>query len=109
MAHRVIVVGAGRMGRNHVRTVQENPRFQLIAVVDPRRPALPGVTVVDELAQVTEPYDVAIVAAPTTAHHALGLRLLELGKDVLLEKPLASTAAQARELHAVATRLGRKL
>src|SRR5205085_11005529 len=42
--------------------------------------------------------DAAIVAAPATLHHAIGMELLRHGIHVLMEKPLAVTAAQAEEL-----------
>ena len=112
MAIRTVVVGAGRMGKNHVRTVLASPRFQLVAVVDPARPQLagaPAVPVVPAIADVPGAFDLAIVAAPTAHHHELGKALLAAGTHVLLEKPLASTAAAARELAALARATGAKL
>ena len=42
--------------------------------------------------------DAAIVAAPATLHHAIGMELLRHGIHVLMEKPLAVTTAEAEEL-----------
>lgn len=109
MRIRTVVVGAGRMGKNHVRTVHANPRFQLVAVVDPALPAIPDTRCVATLGEVGEPFDVAIVAVPTARHHEVGQALLRAGKHVLMEKPLASSAAEARELAELARRLDRKL
>jgi len=109
MTIKTVVFGAGRIGKNHVRTVQHNPRFELVGVVDPALPVLPGVPCVRSLAELEAAFDVAIVSVPTVHHHALGMELLRAGKHVLLEKPLASTATQARELAELARRLGRKL
>jgi UDP-N-acetylglucosamine 3-dehydrogenase len=109
MTLRTVVFGAGRMGRNHVRTVAGNKRFQLVAVVDPELPTLAESRCVASLGEVGDDFDVAIVAVPTARHHEVGMALLRAGKHVLLEKPLASSAAQARELAELARRVDRKL
>jgi len=51
--------------------------------------------------------DIVYIAAPHTQHLALATLALEAGKHVLVEKPLAASAAEARELAAVADRAGR--
>jgi UDP-N-acetylglucosamine 3-dehydrogenase len=109
MSIRTVVFGAGRMGKNHVRTVQNNARFKLVAVVDPALPVIANTRCVKSLGELADDFDVAIVAAPTGRHHELGKALLQAGKHVLLEKPLASTAAEARELSELARKLDRKL
>ena len=42
--------------------------------------------------------DAAIIAAPTTHHHAIGMELLGCGIPLLIEKPIALTAAQGTDL-----------
>ena len=112
MAIKIVLVGSGKMGRNHLRVVKEDPRFELVAVVDPKPPAdlaakHPGLRI---LANLTEArgfdWDCAIVAAPTQYHFELGRQLVALRKPFLLEKPLASTPEQCRELLAEATQAG---
>jgi predicted dehydrogenase len=53
--------------------------------------------------------DAAIVATPTTTHAELGCRLIELGLDVMVEKPVSNTLAGARTLVETAERHGRIL
>ena len=53
--------------------------------------------------------DAAIVAAPTSAHAEIGCRLLDAGIDVLVEKPIAATLADADRLIEAAARNGRIL
>lgn len=50
-----------------------------------------------------------IVATPAPTHHAVAMAALRAGKDVLVEKPLALSSAEARELCLEAERLGRIL
>lgn len=51
--------------------------------------------------------DIVYIAAPHTQHLPLATLALEAGKHVLVEKPLAATAAEAREIAAIAARTGR--
>jgi predicted dehydrogenase len=53
--------------------------------------------------------DAASVAVPTVEHARVGCRLLELGLDVLVEKPIAASLDEADELVSVASRAGRIL
>src|SRR5260370_10136378 len=95
MPIRTAVIGAGVFGRNHVRTVRENPRAELKIVVDTNvaraveqaGTAAASANLDDIIGQV----DAAIVAVPTVAHCEIGCRLLEAGIDVLVEKPIAPT------------------
>ena len=50
-----------------------------------------------------------LIATPDRFHHRLGLLALRAGKHVLMEKPLAATVAEARELAEVAAATGLKL
>ncbi|PPF52334.1 gfo/Idh/MocA family oxidoreductase [Clavibacter michiganensis] len=68
-----------------------------------------GGTVVDTLDELLDLVDVVDVVTPTWTHAAIVRRALEAGKDVISEKPLARTDADAQELVALAARLGRRL
>jgi predicted dehydrogenase len=50
--------------------------------------------------------DVVSVAVPTASHHAVARRALELGRDVLLEKPMTATLEEADDLVALAAERG---
>jgi len=112
---RVAVIGAGAFGRNHVRVVAESSRAQLMHVVDAdlaraKAQAAPyGAEATSSLEDVIGKIDAAIIAVPTSAHAEVGCRLLEAGIDVLIEKPIAPTLAEADRLIEVAARRGRIL
>ena len=114
---RMAVVGAGFMGALHARTVAESDVAELAAVVDTRREAgerLAGaygaqyVATVDEVCADAS-VDAAVVAVPDRAHEEPACRLLEAGKHVLLEKPMAHTLDAARRIARAAERSGSRL
>jgi predicted dehydrogenase len=104
---RVAVVGYGYWGPNLVRNVIERPELELAGLceLDPERAAafsarVPGAPVFTDLTQILEnaSVDAVIVATPPRTHHAIVSQALRAGKHVLVEKPLAKTGAQARDL-----------
>jgi predicted dehydrogenase len=68
-----------------------------------------GGTVVDSLDELFDKVDYVDIATPTHTHADLIRRALEAGKDVISEKPLTRTDAEAAEIVALARKLGRKL
>lgn len=103
---RIIVVGAGLIGRKHVDVVCAHA--QLVAIVDPHPAAqelaethgVPGFeTLGDCLDQVEA--DGAIIATPNHLHWPNGKACLNAGLPVLIEKPLAEAAPEAAKLVAL--------
>jgi len=100
---RVALAGLGSMGRNHLRVISTHAETRLVAVGDPDPAMLAAATGQtgaagwsDPLAMVREAsIDALVVAAPTTAHVPLALAAIERGIQVLVEKPLAATPAEA--------------
>jgi predicted dehydrogenase len=115
----VAVLGAGAFGRNHARVYQklakQGESVKLAAVVDPdpRRArevgeefGCPGLASVEALVALGN-IDAASVAVPTVHHLKVARKLMESDIDVLIEKPLATSLAEADELVELAGRLGR--
>ena len=104
----VAVVGAGHMGRHHVRTYSQMPGVRLVAVIDTdldraRRLAEPvGAKFAAELTPELGDVAAVSVAVPTKHHLAVSAALMARGIHVLIEKPLAPTAAEGAELVALA-------
>ncbi|MGA2276386.1 MAG: Gfo/Idh/MocA family oxidoreductase, partial [Terracidiphilus sp.] len=85
----------------------------LVAAIEPdaaraaetaARYAIPVFSTVDELLAADLKLDAATVAVPTVHHHAVAATLLDAGIDLLVEKPLAATLAEADDLIARAER-----
>ncbi len=110
---KVAVIGAGVIGRTHIDTLSKARGVGLSAIVDPTPAAgalaaqhqVPHFTDLDAL--VTAGLcEAAIVASPNDTHVPIAGRLLEAGIPILLEKPVASSLAEAAALAAVAARTG---
>src|SRR6266852_2281105 len=101
---RVAVAGAGEFGRNHVRVYREIEGAELIGVYDQdaRRAAAVAkefqTKVLATLEELRGRADAVSVAVPTIAHAEVGCRLLEMGLDVLVEKPMAVDLTEADAL-----------
>jgi predicted dehydrogenase len=107
------VVGCGHLGTIHARLLAARPDVELVAVVDPVPEARARVAAVHGCRELAEPrqlvglVDAVVVAAPTGLHAEVSLPLLEAGVDLLVEKPIAATPAEARSIEAAAGRHGR--
>ncbi|MDB5568340.1 MAG: oxidoreductase-like [Tardiphaga sp.] len=102
---RVGVVGAGVMGTNHGRVMAGLPGIELVGIVDPlpehraRAAKMIGCPTFSELDQlIAAGVDAVTVAAPTHLHHQVALACIARGIHVLVEKPIASTVAEGREI-----------
>ncbi|MGN6391484.1 MAG: Gfo/Idh/MocA family oxidoreductase [Gemmatimonadales bacterium] len=109
------VVGVGALGRHHARHLAGLDEAELVGVYDIDQAR--AQTVAEELGTAALPdldallsrVGAVTVAVPTAAHHGVGLRALERGVPVLMEKPLAATLREADELIAAAGRGGLQL
>src|SRR5271165_2080974 len=117
-ALRVGVIGVGAFGRNHARVYHDlqsdsSLNVQLVGVVDSdfaraltvaREFATSAFRSIDELIQVG--VQAVSAAVPTAAHLEVARQLMQKGVDVLIEKPLTATLAEADELIGLAERYG---
>lgn len=103
---RIGLVGLGTMGRNHLRVIGARDDAEVVAVADPVPEALEAAVAAsgargyaDHGALLAEErLDAVIVASPTTLHRPIALDVLASGAAVFVEKPLAATVADGREL-----------
>jgi predicted dehydrogenase len=107
---RVAVVGTGEFGRNHARVYREIEDAELIGVYDKDAERATSVaaefqtTALQGLEDLRGAADAVSVAVPTVEHAAVGCLLLEMGLDVLVEKPMATNLAEADALLEAAKR-----
>jgi predicted dehydrogenase len=112
---RIAVVGAGAFGRNHLRVIHHSEHASLAGVLEmdtaraTEAAKTYGCPTFASLEQLAESADAAVVATPTLTHSQIGCRLMELGLDVLVEKPMAQDVPSAQALLEMAQRTGRIL
>ena len=114
----VAVVGYGYWGVNLARNVSVAATTELIGVADPgveRRELAEtnhrGITTWESLDDALDDprVEAVVLATPASTHMDLALAAMERGRDILVEKPLAETSADAAKLNDVATAEGRIL
>lgn len=96
------LVGLGVMGRNHARILGSLDGVDLVGVADPAgdpHRVVHGVPVFSSLDELlAQGLDYCVVAVPTAAHDAVGLRLADAGVHMLVEKPVAMNQQVAGDL-----------
>lgn len=103
---RFVVVGCGHIGKRHAQMILENPEAELVALVDIREKValgleafeIPFFSRVEDLATSGLAYDVVNIAVPNGLHATLASFFISLGKDVVIEKPMALKASDAENL-----------
>ena len=105
--YNVAVIGAGAIGQDHIRSFQSHPNATVVALaeVSPQR----GQETVDEFGIPTlvtdykellgrDDIDVVSIALPNFLHAPVGLEALQAGKNVMIDKPIATRASDAAQL-----------
>jgi predicted dehydrogenase len=112
---RVLVAGLGNMGRSHALAYHSNPGFQIAALVNRSDVLLPAELAghrirrsFDEALRDEKP-DVASISTYSDSHAGYAVKAMEAGCHVFVEKPLATTVADAARVVAAARANGRKL
>lgn len=109
---RVAVVGVGGWGKNHARVLRELGALAAVCDVNEARAqefsglyGVPWYRSVDDLIAGAD-FDAAVVATPTSTHREVALKLIGARKHVLVEKPIAPTVAEARDIVEAAASAG---
>ena len=111
---RVVIAGLGNMGRSHALAHHYNPEAEIVGLVNRSDVDLP-----EELADyprfarfedgLAQNADLVCIATYSDSHADYAIAAMEAGADVFIEKPLATTVADAEHVVATAQRLNRKL
>jgi predicted dehydrogenase len=109
---RTAVIGVGYLGRFHAQKYAQLEGSRLVGVVDANSEAAAkvgaelGVPATSDYRTLLDSVDAVSLAVPTPLHHSIGCELLDRGIHLLIEKPIATTVAEARELVDLARRRG---
>ena len=106
------VIGVGNMGQHHVRVLSLLKDIELIGVSDANLAR--GIEIASQYrTQFYENYeellpsvDAVCIAVPTRLHHEVGVRCLQAGVHILIEKPIAASITEAESLVNLAAKTG---
>ncbi|MBY3342769.1 Gfo/Idh/MocA family protein [Rhizobium laguerreae] len=112
---RVLVAGLGNMGRSHALAYHNNPGFEIVGLVNRSTPELAaelqGYTIHPDFTAALAALkpDLCSINTYSDSHADYAVAAFEAGCDVFVEKPLATTVADAERVVAAARKAGRKL
>lgn len=101
---KVGVLGAGHLGKIHLRLLNQSEKYDLVGFYDPNSDNADKVAAefgyrkfetIDELIQAV---DIVDIVTPTLSHHDCAKDAIQAGKHVFIEKPISNTVEEAEEL-----------
>ncbi|MCK5443446.1 MAG: Gfo/Idh/MocA family oxidoreductase [Maribacter sp.] len=101
---KVGVLGAGHLGKIHLRLLNESPKYNLIGFYDPddingKNVAVEfGYPFFDTINELIDSVDVVDIVTPTLSHYDCAKKAMENGKHVFIEKPITNTLEEAEDL-----------
>lgn len=108
------VLGAGHLGKIHIKLLQQIPEFELVGFYDPDPDkvsfaestyGIPSFSTIDALIEAVEVVD---IVTPTVSHYDCAKKAIRQGKHIFVEKPLSNTVEEAKELVELAKNAGIK-
>jgi predicted dehydrogenase len=109
------VLGAGHLGKIHIRCIMNIPEFNLVGFYDPDRDIAErvekefGIRCFHSVGELIEASEVVDIVTPTVSHFECGSLAMKRSRHVFIEKPLVTTLKQARELIVIAEEAGVKV
>ncbi|MBW8241249.1 Gfo/Idh/MocA family oxidoreductase [Muricauda oceani] len=101
---KVGVLGAGHLGKIHLRLLNQSDKYELIGFYDPdeinakKVAAEFGYTHYDNINNLMDAVDVVDIVTPTLSHFDCAKKAIEKGKHIFIEKPITNTLEEAEEL-----------
>lgn len=111
---KVGVLGAGHLGKIHLRLLNQSTKYELVGFYDPNQDNAQQVTAefgyrsFSTIEELIELVDVVDIVTPTLSHFDCAKLAIQAGKHVFLEKPITNTVAEAEELIALTKMYGVK-
>lgn len=103
------VLGAGHLGKIHLRLLAESDQYELVGFYDEdainaKKVADEfGYTPYDNINKLLDEVDVIDIVTPTLSHYECAVKAIEKGKHVFIEKPITNTLDEAQKLIALAS------
>ena len=107
---KVGVLGAGHLGKIHLRLLNQSKKYELVGFYDAfeenanKVAAEFGYKKFDSIAELIAAVDVVDIVTPTMQHFECAKQVIEAGKHIFIEKPISNTVAEAEEIIALANK-----
>ena len=101
---KVGVLGAGHLGKIHLRLLNQSEKYELVGFYDPDEINAKnvqeefGYTYFENLNDLIDAVDVVDIVTPTLSHYDCAKKSMEKGKHIFIEKPITNTLEEAEEL-----------
>ena len=111
---KVGVLGAGHLGKIHLRLLNESDKYQLIGFYDPDEINAKkvadefGYTYFENMKVLMDEVDEVDIVTPTLSHHDCAVKAIEKGKHIFIEKPITNTLEEAENIIKLAKERGVK-
>ncbi|PLX12058.1 MAG: oxidoreductase [Marinilabiliales bacterium] len=109
------VLGAGHLGKIHLKCIKQIPEYQLVGFFDPDKNNADkvsqelGLKSYDSTDALIEDCDVVDIVTPTVSHYDCAAAAIKKSKHVFIEKPIVTTPEEARKLIVLAEEAGVKV
>jgi predicted dehydrogenase len=107
---KVGVLGAGHLGKIHLRLLNQSEKYELVGFFDPfeenadKVAAEFGYKKYESIESLIAAVDVVDIVTPTIQHFDCAKMVIEAGKHIFIEKPIATTVSEAEEIVATANK-----
>ncbi|MFZ4414243.1 MAG: Gfo/Idh/MocA family oxidoreductase [Bacteroidales bacterium] len=101
---RIGIMGAGHLGKIHIKCIQQIPEYKFIGFFDPDQENAKKVAAefnthsFASIEELIDEVDVVDIVTPTLSHFDCAAKALKRGKHVFIEKPIAASAAEAQQM-----------
>ena len=102
---KVGVLGAGHLGKIHLRLLNQSERYELVGFYDPNREQAQkvvaefGYTYFDNMDKLIEAVEVVDIVTPTLSHYECAKKAIAAKRHIFIEKPITSTVEEAEEIY----------
>ena len=102
---KVGVLGAGHLGKIHLRLLNQSERYELVGFYDPNQEQAQkvvaefGYTYFDSIEKLIEAVEVVDIVTPTLSHYECAMKAIAAKRHIFIEKPITSTVEEAEEIY----------
>jgi len=102
---KVGVLGAGHLGKIHLRLLNQSERYELVGFYDPNQEQAQkvvaefGYTYFDSIDKLIEAVEVVDIVTPTLSHYECAMKVIAAKRHIFIEKPITSTVEEAEEIY----------